>query len=134
MDSQVYPRGKVMIILFFSFFDKRKCLYLPWAFSWWTVLSVDNAGHTRHLRGDHLLENFLFCQNLAVAPVVRKWWLCFRPIHLLGGVDVGVAVRSVQPSSVLLRRVLSLVPKNSPDVFGDDGATFEGLCKSSCEV
>lgn len=26
--------------------------YLPWTFPWWTILSIDNAGHTHHLRDD----------------------------------------------------------------------------------
>lgn len=43
-------------------------------------------------------------------------------------------VRLIQIHIVCHHRVVSLVPENSPGVSSDDGATFEGCCKSSCKV
>lgn len=115
--------GLLFFLFLCPFFCRRKCLYLPWTFSWWTVLSIDNAGHSRHFIVDCLLENFVLWRNLAVAAVVRH-------VIPISGVEVAVEARL---GSAPLRLVLPLVPENSPHVFGDEAATSEGLCKSSRE-
>lgn len=90
----------------------KTCLYLPRTFSRWTVLSVDDSGKFGHFLVNLLLMYFLFCRRL-------------------DGAVVGLGrVEEVQPSSVAPSHVLPLIPKNSSDILGDDGAAFVGLCKS----
>lgn len=47
-------------------------IYLPWTFPWWTILSVDDAGRTRHLRDDCLLTNHILHLRRGVAAVSEE--------------------------------------------------------------
>lgn len=43
--------------------------YLPWTFPWWTILSIDDAGHTHPLREDCFLANHIYQLRRGVAAV-----------------------------------------------------------------
>lgn len=104
----------------------KVCFYLPRAFSWWTVSQL-MTWTILHFRGDQLLQTWEFCYILA--SVLRHWghWITILDMWLCRA-DAAVKLSYIIPCFVC-----PLVPENRQQSFGDDGTTFEGLCRlASC--